>query len=179
MAKLIPVRFTIVDDEDYESLCQYDWYITPGGHVYRKEDGQPVLMHRMLMNAPDDLQVDHINGFGADNQKVNLRLCTHGENMRNRRVVNMGNKTSTYKGVTYDKTKEGKTGARWQARVRFDGREYKLGMYWDEVLAAKVYDAAARYYHGEFANTNFPGEIAMSVEQIRELRKSGELPSVL
>jgi hypothetical protein len=45
---------------------------------------------------------------------------------------------------------------RWRARIRVNGKRISLGLFKDEIEAAKAYDRAARKYHGEFASLNFP-----------------------
>jgi HNH endonuclease len=44
-----------------------------------------VYLHRWIMQPPQRLHVDHINGDGLDNRRENLRIVTSSENLRNRR----------------------------------------------------------------------------------------------
>ena len=47
----------------------------------------------------------------------------------------------------------------WAAKIQVNGEQKFLGMFEDEVEAAKEYDRAARKYHKEFAVLNFPSDI--------------------
>jgi hypothetical protein len=166
MTKLIPVRFALVDDELFDELNQHEWWCTSDGYVRCKENGKAILMHRVVLGAPDDVIVDHVNGYGTDNQRVNLRECSHHQNMMNRRPhrTSKGKPTaSRYKGVCLGKN----LAHPWRARIRIDSKDYRIGNYDNEIAAAKAYDAAARFYFGEFARTNFPGDLALSIEEIR------------
>lgn len=96
MAREIPLtreRFAIVDDADYETLAQHLWHYMTVGYAGRDEDGRRVLMHRAILNAPDGLQVDHINHDGLDNRRANLRLVTRAQNEQNRRGPQRGSST--------------------------------------------------------------------------------------
>lgn len=42
--------------------------------------------HRWLIDAPDDLEIDHDNHNGLDCRRVNLILTDHAGNMKNRRM---------------------------------------------------------------------------------------------
>ena len=109
-------------------------------------------MHRRIMNAPDNLVVDHINYNGLDNRKANLRLATRRQNsLHVIRTMNPG--SSKYKGVSWHTYKK-----RWGAQITTYGKTYHLGYFKDEIQAAKTYDEAARKYHGEFAALNFPSQ---------------------
>ena len=57
-----------------------------------------VFMHRMIMNAPDGMSVDHIDGNGLNNQRANLRLVSRGQNRSN--SIKRREAASTFKGVT-------------------------------------------------------------------------------
>jgi len=115
-------------------------------YAARSEGKNQIHMHREIINAPADLQVDHINGNGLDNRRENLRLCTNAENARNRRLSK--NNTTGYKGVDLDAN-------RYRAQIRVGQKFVYLGRFDDPIEAAKAYDAAAREHYGEFARTNF------------------------
>ncbi len=42
-----------------------------------------ILMHRVILDAPDALEVDHIDGNTLNNRRRNLRLCSHRQNIQN------------------------------------------------------------------------------------------------
>lgn len=84
-------RVELVDDEDYEALIVHKWYgkKARGALFYTHAviDGVDVFMHRKVMGAgPGDLEIDHENGDGLDNQKGNLRSVTHSQNLLNTRA---------------------------------------------------------------------------------------------
>jgi hypothetical protein len=99
-------KVALVDDEDYEYLNQWKWYLSKTNkHEYamRKTSRndpngrKTIMLHRVIMNTPNHLEVDHIDNNGLNNQKYNLRNCT-GKNNRLNRVA-MG--TSKYLGVSW------------------------------------------------------------------------------
>lgn len=157
--KKIPLtqgQFAIVDDEDYEALSKVKWYASKTPNTYyanrckEKRDGKQIKvpMHRQILNAPSNLIVDHINHDGLDNRRENLRLCTHTDNMRNRKI-NYNNR-SGFKGVTWDKTHK-----KWRPNIQVDGKDMFLGYHFCIIKAAKIYDENARKFFGDFAKTNF------------------------
>jgi hypothetical protein len=138
----------LVDAEDYEWLKDYKWHATysrASGTMYacRRDGRRTVLLHRQIMNPPKGMVVDHINGNGLDNRRCNLRICTQAQNAHNRR--GHAGRKSRFLGVS-------PRGDKWEARV---GRQH-LGLFDDEVEAAKVRDRKARELYGEHAWLNFP-----------------------
>lgn len=161
--RVIPLQggqSTIVDALDYERVVRFSWspaHYPRGCYAYGSvvlEDGQHrgMLMHRFILVAPADLEVDHRNGDGLDNRRSNIRLCTHLENARNRHSLRL-KKSSKWKGVV---ACDSQIGTRWRARIHVSGRNVSLGSHDTELLAALAYDAAAVLYFGEFAALNFP-----------------------
>lgn len=92
---------------------------------------------------------DHIDGDGLNNQKVNLRSCSRRQNGKNRHGPQRDG-TSGFKGVSFHRAS-----GKYQSRIIVDGDMKHLGVHVDAETAAKVYDEAAKIYHGSFANLNF------------------------
>jgi len=144
-------KFAIVDAADYERLNRYKWNaMEVKGKWYARRSivGGVVLMHREIMNAPSDMLVDHINGNGLDNRQANLRLCTAQQNCSNSRPHGG---TSKYLGVSGH-------GDKWTAKLMHNGETFRLGLFDDEVDAARARDAKARELQGQFAYLNFPDD---------------------
>lgn len=75
----------LVDDEDFGrlNLHRRGIYAVRGR---KREDGSwtSLAMHREVFGAKSGTEVDHLNGNGCDNRKINLRIATRKENCRNR-----------------------------------------------------------------------------------------------
>ena len=156
--KKYPNTFVLVDDADYESLNKWKWMgLRPKRsktmyavrYKKRSSDSRAVVMHRFLMNPSLEIEIDHHDGNGLNNQRYNLRLCSHSQNCANRppRRDNF----CGFKGVHWELGK-----CKWVARIGIDGKTRTLGRFTCIVEAAKRYDKAAKARYGEFAWLNFP-----------------------
>ena len=143
----------LIDDEDFGQVSQFKWCASKriNGRFYarRKANHKFIYLHRFLMDAPHDMEVDHIDGDGLNCQRYNMRQATHANNLKNRR--RHSNNTSGSKGVSF-KVSAGK----YISGILANGVHHYLGLYSDPVEAARAYDAAARKLHGDFATLNFP-----------------------
>lgn len=75
----------IIDEQDYDLIKDYTWYITRTGYVITKNKHFSSLLHRLLLGKQcDNLDVDHINGDKLDNRRCNLRPSTRSLNIFNR-----------------------------------------------------------------------------------------------
>lgn len=73
----------IVSEDDFSSLNQYKWMINSKGYACRNfGGGNLVYMHRLLLNPPFGMCVDHINHNTLDNRRENLRIVSKAANCR-------------------------------------------------------------------------------------------------
>jgi hypothetical protein len=150
-------KWTIVDCEDYYRFAGFKWCLGGGkGRFYAirgqrigDDDLKIVRLHRLIMNAPEGLLVDHKIGEGLDNKRSNLRLATRSQNQYNK--GKRRNTTSKYKGVYFNKGHR-----KWAAQIIKSGSKIRLGYFDSEIEAARAYDEQAKKYGGEFACLNFP-----------------------
>jgi hypothetical protein len=75
------------------------------------------------------------------------------EEAKQQRWTKCGEAGSKYRGVSWHKSNK-----KWQAQIRYDGKEHFRGYFEDEQEAARAYDKAARAQCGEKAQLNFPVE---------------------
>jgi hypothetical protein len=146
-------KVALVDAEDYDRLISMGrWHLHSGGYAaksYRHPGGRSdvVFMHRVILNAPEGVDVDHINGNRLDNRKSNLRPVTRSQNIRKARPHQTN--TSGFKGVSWCSTRR-----KWRAQIYTGQRNLYLGEFRTPEQAARVYNEAAKKYFGEFAWIN-------------------------
>jgi hypothetical protein len=143
----------VIDAADVSLVSGYNWQASVDGNtVYARRgdySGQrlrTLRMHRVILAAADDLQVDHRNGDGLDNRRANLRTATKAQNMHNRRPNN--NSTSAYKGVGFYKTS-----GKYRARIMVNGKQRTLGLFATPEAAHAAYCNASAELHGKYGRT--------------------------
>ena len=144
-------RFAIIDQDDFELVSKYNWHVFAqkgyaGTDLPRKDGKKKLLMHRLIMNPPDKMEIDHINGNVLDNRKKNLRICTHQQNCSNHRGY------KKLKGV--GKVKDRPLKKPYYASIMVNYKRIHLGYFATEIEAAKAYNKGATKYFGEFAKLN-------------------------
>lgn len=150
----------LVDDDDYEKLSKFTWYISKGGKNHggygyaissqrNESTGKQykLSMHREIMNAKKGEIVDHINGNKLDNRKENLRIVTPYQNSLN--VKKKDGASSQYKGVAFSKDMN-----LWKSSIRVKGKGVHIGYFSNEVACALAYNEYAIKHFGEYAKIN-------------------------
>lgn len=144
----------LVDEDDFPSLSAHTWYIDASGYVRRNTPASEasygschIRMHRLIagLSSTDSRQVDHINGCRTDNRRLNLRVCTVAENLRNKPRI--ATNTSGFKGVSWKADQHG-----WTAKIAFNKKRITIGVFKTAEEAYAAYCAKAKELHGEFAN---------------------------
>jgi hypothetical protein len=79
-------------------------------------DRKTILLHRLLVNCPDGMQVDHRDGKTLDNRKSNLEIKPGAENMLNKRMYSCNK--SGYNGI-----KDRPERQAWCVHYRVNGRQ--------------------------------------------------------
>ncbi len=153
--RLIPLtqgQFAKVSPEDYDWLMQWKWSAswhpvyrsfkatrqTPNGPRRQKT----LYMSREIISAGPGIEADHRNHDTLDNQRGNLRPCTHAQNVLNRRQAT----TSPAKGIHWYAERR-----KWGARIGLNRKRIFLGLFSTAEEAKAAYDKKAAELHGEFA----------------------------
>lgn len=107
----------IIDIEDVEKCKNVGiWSVTKAGYVMNCKTG--IYIHRLIMNCPDDMEVDHIYHDLLDNRKSMLRVSTNSQQIMNtkRRIDN----SSGNRGIYYDKSRN-----TWNININFNNNHYR------------------------------------------------------
>lgn len=159
--RLIPLtqgQWTIVDAADYDWLMQWKWYAqwSPNAQSFYAERHTPffegkrqtIKMHRFILGleSGDKRQADHRDHDTLNNRRWNLRVASHAENVRNRRVQKSNKLGCLGVGTSYN---------RYIVRIMFNGEPIGLGSFPKTseglIAASERYQFAADLYFGEFA----------------------------
>jgi len=107
--------------------------------------GKTYMAHRLAWYITygkwPDSQIDHINGIRGDNRISNLREVNNSENQQNRRSPSE-NRSSGLLGASYHKNDR-----RWQAQIKIDGKNRRIGGFDTAEQAHEAYIEAKRSLH--------------------------------
>jgi len=129
---------TMVDDEDYEELINYNWTVSKSPNTnyalrrIRIGKGKRFTqsMHALIAKTPKGMVTDHIDGNGLNNCKQNLRVVTYRQNTQNKHTT----KSSIYPGVYWFKLSES-----WNSRIQINHKIKSLGYFNNEIDAYNAY----------------------------------------
>jgi hypothetical protein len=141
----IPKARTYVSKRHLNRLLEQDfvWYGSSNKYVTGKLKGKQIMLHRFLLDAPNEMLVDHVNHDTYDNTDENIRLVTKAQNSMN--TATSKRNTSGIKGVSWHKPSK-----KWRATLVMAGKQVFSEMYktLDEAIEARKF--AETKYFGEY-----------------------------
>lgn len=147
------IVYVLIDEEDREKANEVssNWYSASNGYAYtflgnNKTGQRKIYLHRVLMDASETDEVDHINRDATDNRRSNLRIVDSSANVQNR---GKRKDFDGFIGVSFVKHC-----SKWRARLYKDGSCVFYKMCSTEIEAAAAYDKAALDFYGPDAMTN-------------------------
>lgn len=131
-------KFTI-DLRDLDLVCNFCWHKSNTGYFVTHINRKITQIHRLLLDPPEDMYVDHVNRDKSDNRRCNLRVCTQSENSRNQGVSKLSVTGVTGVTITAEKT--------YYAYIanKYIGKYKNI----DEAIVARL--SAEKELYGEFA----------------------------
>jgi anaerobic ribonucleoside-triphosphate reductase activating protein len=111
----------LYDRQDHDVISSYSTWTHDRDYVITmcndNSKRKKISMHRVIMGTDNPaVMVDHINGNGLDNRRLNLRLCDNKHNQENRRGVPSDN-TSGIRGVSWRKDRSS-----WECQIQIRNR---------------------------------------------------------
>jgi hypothetical protein len=149
-----------IDSDDTDLLKRFSWRVNDSGYVVTSVQRANLRwgtdkLHRVLLGLSlgDGKEVDHVNGDPLDNRRVNLRVCSHSENLMNQKCA--FDSYSGFKGVSY---RRGCTKFPYMAYIyiRKGNKPFRecLGNFATAKEAALAYNRRAQECFGAFARCN-------------------------
>ena len=147
-------KVAVIDAADVHLVQGRNWFTARSRSTFYARTNTPrltknaaqgfLLLHRVIMDAPDHLQVDHEDGDGLNCRRSNMRLATNAQNGMNKRRVSAT--MSGKKGVTWHCRQH-----KWNARIMAHGVMHNLGSFSELADAKAAYDLASKRLHGQFS----------------------------
>lgn len=118
-------KVLMIDYSDYELVKQYTWCAHRNHNVYYAETNmlkihgksKSLQVHRLLLNSPRGMVIDHIDGNGLNNCRDNLRVVSPKVNQWNR------SKLDPDRGIYQRKS------GKWQAQLSINSKNKYLGIF--------------------------------------------------
>lgn len=137
--------FALIDPEDYHRVAKTSWQLLQQGSLRYATgwfEGRQRRLHRVILNAPTGIDIDHINGNGLDNRRHNLRFATRSQNMAN---------------LLRPRSRSGRKGV-WRVQRNlarpWHYHSKHLGYFATRQEASDAYDEAAQKAFGVYARPN-------------------------
>lgn len=155
-------KICVISIEDAPVMLKYNWrWDKDNGYISNRVSKNGRSRHRYLHNFIFRKRrgIDHVNRIRLDCRRCNLRPATMSQNNMNRPKQRGESK---FKGVFWNKINKN-----WNVQINTPERKrIHLGVFDDEIQAAKVYNIAAKSFYGEFALLNDTDLVSSNVGMV-------------
>lgn len=104
------VVYALIDNEDTDRCKDVGiWSLTKDGYVINCKN--KIYLHRFIMNASEDIEVDHIYHDNLDNRKSKLRFANSTQQKFNTKLRK--DNTSGHRGIYWDKERN-----KWHVNIK-------------------------------------------------------------
>lgn len=135
---------TKISLDKIELVSKYRWNVSSShGYVASGSSNDGILLHRLVMNAKDNENIDHIHGDKLDNRNEMLRVVTQSQNGMN--AKKKSNNTSGVTGVYFDSDRND-----WVAEIHVNRKKIFLIRSKHKEEAVKARKEAEIKYFGEY-----------------------------
>jgi HNH endonuclease len=146
----------LLDSSDFDKVKNYKWFLTPYnkssdllrvranvylGKINGVKKNTSIYLHRLLLDPPKHLEVDHINNNPLDNRRSNLRIVNRSQNQQNKIGARKDNLSSGIRNVYFDKQL-----GKYKVVYRLNGKNHHVGVFEDIREAEKVAQEIRRKY---------------------------------
>lgn len=157
----------MVDDDAPSWIFSFKWHAMKARYTWYAVRDLPRVMgkkrkqylHRAILNLGKDEKVDHIDGNGLNNQRLNLRRATQSFNLRAKMTKRPGC-SSVGRGVTWCRSV-----GKWMAQIHWSVGPSRtqglvIGYFADQKSAMLARDAKAREMGWPEEGMNFPANVS-------------------
>lgn len=123
------IKRCIIDKEDFEKVKCCNWKFRKDSKTFYVCNSRFGMIHRLIMDCPQNMQVDHINGNGLDNRKSNLKIVTSKQNAHNFHHARGENETL---GVIFENGRCPRYRALWRENGKQKSKSFSISKYGEQ-----------------------------------------------
>lgn len=170
-----PNAFSVIDAEDSPSVSAYKWFLVRGYAARTSKENEvrrTIYLHRQIMEAGGNLQIDHIDNDKLNNRRCNLRFASCSQNLKNK-----GPRKDNVSGVKGVSKVKRLSGFKYIAKATINKVGYYVGIYDSPDEAHAAYSDFVKKDHGEFFKTNRPSKKEIECPIIPKPERLNKSPS--
>lgn len=140
-------KYFLYDIDDFEKIRNHCWREDKNGYIVSNHNNTQLSLHRLIMDFPSGLIIDHKNHQVNDNRKENLRIGTQTNNHMNRNRDRRN--VSGHTGVRWEDSKK-----KWVATITINRKKVYLGFFNSIEPAIKAREDAENKIFGDWSYKN-------------------------